>query len=264
MPQAPDLQLSWTKANNNGYVVIHGGRLGEQTIPVWYVELYMGPGSHANYPGGVIAHTTELVSADPGGRWLKLRCRLGDGVVIEHRITAGADVVDFHLHAANPTDTPSRVAWGAPCIAVDRFTGCGKFSYLPKSFLFLDGELARLPVDPWALQAVETPGQVWCPRHVDRADVEPHPLSELVPSNGLIGCFSRDETTIMATTWQPYQNLFQGIIACLHCDFRINGLMPKQTKTLRGRIYLTHADIPALLDRYKQDFPEHFGPRQKS
>ena len=61
----------------------------------------------------------------------------------------------------------------------------------------------------------------------------------------------------MATAWQPYQNLFQGIIACLHSDFRIDGLQPAQTKRLRGKIYVTAADIPALLRRYEADFPEH-------
>ena len=255
------LRLSWRKAGTNGYVVIGGDRLGGRILELWYVELYMRPGSQSSYPGGVIRHRTELVSADPNGRWLKLRCELEDGVVVEHEIAAGVDVVDFHLLATGPADRSSDIAWGAPCIAVDRFTGCGKFSYLPKSFIFLDGELTRLPVDPWALEAIETPGQVWCPRHVDRADVEPHPLSELVPGNGLIGCFSSDESMIMATAWQPYQDLFQGIITCLHCDFRINGLRLGQTKRIRGKIYITSADVPALLARYEQDFPEHLPPQ---
>ena len=53
--------------------------------------------------------------------------------------------------------------------------------------------LARLPTRPWATRARYTPGQVWCPAHVDRADVDPRPLSELVPSCGLAGRFSSDE-----------------------------------------------------------------------
>ena len=117
-------------------------------------------------------------------------------------------------------------------------------------------------MEPWARQAVETPGQVWCPRHVNRADVEPHPLSELVPDNGLIGCFSADEECVMAIAWEPYQNLFQGIITCLHADFGINGLPAGESKRLRGRIYFAEADIPGLLERYRRDFPEHHPGRQ--
>ena len=258
-PAETGLRLSWEQKNNNGYVVIDGDHLPGR-IKVWYIELYMRPGSHASYPDGVIRHTTRPVQADAQNQWLKLRCDLDDGVVVEHKITVDGDVVRFDVTASNRTSNPSDVAWGAPCIIVDEFTGSDKFSYLPQCFVFLDNELARLPVEPWATEAVETPGQVWCPAHVDRRDVEPHPLSELVVSNGLIGCFSKDENLILATAWQPWQNLFQGIIACLHSDFRINGLQPGETKKIRGAIYVTTDKIPQLLRRYEHDFPEHFGP----
>lgn len=253
----PHLRLSWEQNNNNGYVVIDGAHLPGR-IKVWYVELYMRPGSHTSFPNGVIRHTTTLVDADPHARWLKLRCNLDDGIIIEHKITAGRDVVEFAVTASNRTSQSSDVAWGAPCIIVDEFTGSDKSSYLPQCFIFLDDKLTRLPVEPWATEAVETLGQVWCPAHVDRSDVEPHPLSELVPSNGLIGCFSKDERLVVATAWEPWQNLFQGIIACLHSDFQINGLQPGETKKIRGKIYVTAGKIPELLNRYHKDFPEHF------
>ncbi len=251
-----NLRLSWDPRESNGFVVIDGDDL-PGSIRVWYVELYMRPGSHASYPEGVIRHRSTLVRSDSDGRQLELRCELDDGVVVEHRITANGDVVDFEAAATNHGDGPSDVAWGAPCVIVDAFTGADKETYLDKTFVFLDGELRRLPVEPWAIEAAQMPGQVWCPSHVDRRDVEPHPLSDLVPSNGLIGCFSQDEQLVMATAWQPYQNLFQGIIACLHSDFRIDGLQPGESKKLRGKIYVMAADIPALLERYAEDFPEH-------
>ena len=254
----PYLRLSWEQKDNNGYIVIDGDHLPGK-ITVWYVELYMGPGSHTSFPKGVVKHTTTLVAADPKSQWLKLRCDLDDGVIVEHKINARRDVVEFEVTASNHTPKPSDVAWGAPCIIVDAFTSKDKFSYLSKCFVFLDGKLTRLPVEPWAVDAVETPGQVWCPVHVDRKDVEPHPLSELIPSNGLIGCFSEDEKLVVATAWQPYQNLFQGIITCLHSDFRINGLQPHETKRIHGKIYVTSAEIKALLRRYRSDFPEHLG-----
>ena len=28
----------------------------------------------------------------------------------------------------------------------------------------------------------------------------------------------------LATAWEPYQELFQGVIVCMHSDFRIGGL----------------------------------------
>ena len=70
-----------------------------------------------------------------------------------------------------------------------------------------------MPTSRWATEARYTPGQVWRPRHVPSADVNPRPLSPLTPDNGLIGCFSADERMILATAWQPYQELFQGIIS---------------------------------------------------
>lgn len=251
-----NLHLAWIPDGFNGHITIDGEGL-PAPLRVWYIELYMRPGSHTQYPGAVIRHTTTLVAADRNDLWLELRCKLDGDVVVNHRVSVNGDVVDFDVSASNLGNKRSDVAWGAPCVIVDEFTGLDRDSYLSKCFIFLDGKLSRLPVEPWAEEAIEKPGQVWCPEHVDRGDVEPHPLSELVPSNGLIGCFSKDESSIMATAWQPYQNLFQGIIACLHADFRIDGLEPAETKRLRGKIYVMAADVLSLLERYESDFPEH-------
>ena len=154
--------------------------------------------------------------------------------------------------------------WAQPCIRVDQFTGCGNDdarvlvpAYARKCFVFLNGNLTRLPTEPWAEKARYIPGQVYCPALVDRNDVNPRPLSDLVPSNGLTGCFSKDERQMMAVAWEPYQELFQGVIACIHSDLRIGGLQPGETKKIRGRIYIVDADVDALLKRYQNDFPEH-------
>jgi hypothetical protein len=112
-----------------------------------------------------------------------------------------------------------------------------------------------MPIDPWAKKAVYVPGQVWCPQGVSRDDVNPRPLSSVVPSNGLIGCVSADGKELIATAWEPYQELFQGVIVCVHSDFRIGGLEPGQTKAIRGKIYLMPADFTALRERYRRDFP---------
>jgi hypothetical protein len=136
--------------------------------------------------------------------------------------------------------------------------------YLPKCFIFLDGQLVRMPTRDWATRARYVPGQVWCPRDVPRTDMNPRPLSKLVPSNGLIGCFSGDEKMICAMAWEPYQELFQGVIRCLHSDFRLGGLKPGETLNIRGKIYIGPSDVSTLLKRYAKDFPEHLDGHRRS
>jgi hypothetical protein len=81
-------------------------------------------------------------------------------------------------------------------------------------------------------------------------------VSEFVPSSGPTGCFSADEKMILAVAWEPYQEIFQGVITCLHNDFRIGGLKPGETKTIRGKLYVVPADEKALLQRFARDFPQ--------
>ena len=200
----------------------------------------------------------------------KVRCGHAHGrLTVEHTITARDDEVDFRLVAHNPTERRSEAHWAQPCVRLGPFTGYGPRDgkndiddYLPKCFLFLEGQLTRMPTREWAKQARYTPGQVWCPKEVPRTDVNPRPLSSLVPSNGLIGCFSGDEKWIFATAFEPYQELFQGVIRCLHSDFRLGGLQPGETKQVRGKIYIVPNDVQALLKRYAKDFSEQVTDRR--
>ena len=248
------LRLSW----KDNFLTITGDHIPGGSIKVLYIEAYCRPGStDRDWGETTIGHTTELLSASDDGRELKLRCTLKDGVVVDHVIRAGADDVTFNLVATNPTAKESLAHWAQPCVELDKFTGGDRESYLGKCFIFLDGKLARMPTRDWATKARYVPGQVWAPKGVDRNDVNPRPLSNLVPSNGLIGCFSADEKTVFATAWEPYQELFQGVRACLHSDFRISGLKPGERREIRGKIYVVPTDIDALVKRYEQDFPEH-------
>lgn len=252
------LSLHWA----DNMLSIRGEHIPGGEAPIWYLEAYCRPGStDRDWGETVVGHQTELVSAAADGGRIELRCRLNDGVEVAHVIAAGEDEVDFRVTAHNPTDRASLAHWAQPCMRVDQFTGCPRTEraqedYLPRSFIFVDGRPARLPTEPWATQARYTPGQVWCPKHVDRNDVNPRPLSEIVPSNGLIGCYSADEGQILAMAWEPYQELFQGVISCLHSDFRIGGLMPGETKYIRGKVYITADGMDALVARYERDFPE--------
>ena len=252
--QPAQLTLSWA----NNFLTIHGPKLPGRQLRIQYLEAYCRPGStDRDWKQTVIKHKTELLSQSADGKSLKLRCTLADGVVVAHEITAGADEITFQLTANNPTDKTSEAHWAQPCIRVETFTGRGQKDYLPSCFIFQDGRLTRLPTQPWAETARYTPGQVYCPEKVDRRDVNPRPLSTVIPSNGLIGCFSGDGTLLLATAWEPYQELFQGVAVCIHSDFRLGGLKPGETKKIRGKIYLLPADAEALLRRYQRDFPEH-------
>jgi hypothetical protein len=257
------LAIRWEK----NFLRVGGDKVPGGEIEINYLEAYCRPGStDRDWRETVIGHTTEKVSAAEDGSVIKLKDTLRDGVVVEHTITAGADEVDFRLVAHNPTRIPSLALWAQPCVRVDRFTGSPRDDararvprYVRKCFLFVDGKLTRLPTEPWADKARYTPGQVYAPRHVDRYDVNPRPLSPLVPSHGLTGCFSADGRMILATAWEPYQEVFQGVITCLHCDFRLGGLRPGETKRVRGKLYVVPADTEALFRRYARDFPEQAG-----
>jgi hypothetical protein len=250
------LTISW----ENEMLTIHGPDLPGGDLRVWYLEAFCRPGStQRDWHETVIKHTTRKLEASADGRLIRLRSALEDGVVVDHEIRAGTDEVSFQVVATNAGAAESQAHWAQPCIRVDRFTGTrserNSEAYLPSCFVFLGGKLVRMPTQPWAREARYTPGQVWCPASVPRDDVNPRPLSPLVPSNGLIGCFSADGRNLMATAWEPYQELFQGVIVCLHSDFRIGGLKPGESKTIRGKIYVMPADVDRLLVRYRRDFP---------
>ncbi len=252
------LTISWDK----NYLTIHGDFPGDE-LRTHYLEAYCRPGStDREWRETVIPHTVEKIEATSDGKSIKLRDKLADGVVVEHLITAGRDEVDFRLIAHNSTSKASEAHWAQPCIRVDQFTGTTKADarslvplYARKSFLFAKGQLTRLPTEPWAERARYVPGQVYSAPGVDRNDVNPRPLSSIVPSSGLCGCFSADEKQIMAVAWEPYQEIFQGVAACIHSDFRIGGLEAGETKKIRGKIYIVPADVPLLVKRYERDFP---------
>ena len=250
----PNLRLAW----KDNILTISGSDLPGKEVKILYIEAYCRPGAtNRKWEQTVIGHKTRLLSRAEDGHALVLECTLKDGVKVRHEIRAGGDEVDFQLTATNPTDKPSDAQWAQPCVRVDAFTGGDRNTYLKKCFIFLDGKLARMPTRNWATKALYTPGQVWSPKGVNREDVNPRPLSDALPDNGLIGCFSADEKKILAIAFEPYQELFQGVIACIHSDFRIGGLAPGETKNIRGKIYIVSADVEQLLRRYRKDVPEH-------
>ena len=262
---AADAQPTLTLAREDNWLIVRGPQIPGGELRTNYLEAYCRAGStDADWVRHtVIPHTSEVISLSDDRKTLRLRDSLADGVTVEHTITAEDDAVDFQLTAHNPTGKISEAHWAQPCVRLSAFTGfdektaSGATDYLPQCFIFLDGKLMRLPTAEWATQARYTPGQVWCPKNVPRTDVNPRPLNRLVPTNGLIGCFSADGKLIYASAWEPYQELFQGVARCLHSDFRLGGLAPGETKKIHGKMYLVPADPDALRARYAKDFPEH-------
>lgn len=249
-PSGPALGISWDK----NLLTITGDFPGGK-IEVWYLEAYCRSGStDREWKLTTIPHKTEKISASLAE--IRLRCRVEGGVEVDHLIRAGAGEVDFEVVAVNKGARYVDAVWVQPCVRLGDFTGTGKdrTAYIRKSFIYVDGRRTWLHELPWATKAIYTPGQVYVPKEVDRKDANPRPHSESVPSNGLIGCVSADGATLFATAWAPYQELFQGVITCLHSDFRLGGLKPGETKTARGKIYVMPNDDAALLARYRGDF----------
>src|SRR5438105_9657295 len=116
----PGLRLDW-KAN---YLTISGDKLPGREMKVLYIEAYCRPGStNRKWEQTVIGHESRLLSKSPDGKQLVLECKLKDGVLVRHEITAGADEIAFHITATNPTEKASDAQWAQPCVRVDAFSG---------------------------------------------------------------------------------------------------------------------------------------------
>jgi len=255
---AAEIEARW----DQHFLTVSGDFPGGE-IRINYLEAYCRAGStDRDWRETTIPHTSrQLPSAEPGV--ILLEDRLADGVVVAHRIEVVKDGLRFSVTAHNPTERPSAVHWAQPCVRVDRFTGSDSAQarerqppYIQRCFVAIDGQLVRLPTQPWAAEARYVPGQVYCPAGVSRDDVNPRPLSSLVPSHGLCGCVSMDDKWILGVVWEPYQEVFQGVVTCIHADFRIGGLAAGETKTIQGRLYLLPGDEQTLLGAYRRDFPE--------
>jgi hypothetical protein len=247
-----------TLAREDHWLVIKAPHVPGKEIRINYLEAYCRAGStDADWvKHTMVGHKTETLSAE--AKQIKLRCKVNDGLVVEHDIHAVADGVTFDVTVANPTDRKNEAEWAQPCIRLGDFAGAEKDDgtgpdiKLSRAFIFLNGKLTTMPTQPWATQARYTPGQCWCPKDVPRTDVNPRPLSTLVPDNGLIGCFSRDGKWLFAVVFEPTQELFQGVAQCLHNDFRIGQVPPGQSWKIRGRIWIIPADGPKLEALHKE------------
>lgn len=250
--QGAALQIEWL----DNMLTISGLDVPGEKIETWYLEAFCRKGStHRKWEETVIPHTTRLVSASEDKSRIQLESTVDGGVTVTHDIKAKVDCVTFELVISNTNDAPVDIEWAQPCMRVDRFTGMGKEDYVANCFIFTQDGLVMLDKTQRTENAIYKGGQVYVPRGINHDDVNPRPLSPDLPVNNLIGCISADGKWLVATAWDKTQELFQGIITCIHADFRIGGLAPKETKRVRGVVYIIPNDLDALLNRYRADFP---------
>ncbi|MBI2432243.1 MAG: hypothetical protein HYV26_05175 [Candidatus Hydrogenedentes bacterium] len=228
-----DLRLAW----KDNLLTISAPGLPGETIEVWYLEAFCRSGStDRKWEETVIPHQTELVSQSADGKELRLHSVVEPAVTVEHVLRAEADGVAFDLTLRNSGERYVDVVWGQPCIRVEKFTGLGQEDYIRNCFIHTDNGFQSLGQLPRNEEARYHGGQIYVPSGINTNDVNPRPRSPVTPALPLIGCVSADGQWLLAAAWSDTQELFQGVITCIHSDFRIGGLAPGETKHLRGKI----------------------------
>jgi hypothetical protein len=257
---ASEVRLDW----KDNRLTVLSPRLPGGKVEIWYLEAFCRKGStRRKWEETVIPQQTVRLDGRGPTRHLRLKTTLEGGVEVEHDLRAVPEGVRFDLRLTSTGKQSVDVEWAQPCLQLAAFSGRTQETYLEKCFLFTDRAehhgLTRLSELPRNEEALYRGGQVYVPAGIDREDVNPRPLSDVVPINGLTGCFSADEKTVIAMAWDRTQELFQGVITCMHADFHIGGLRPGETKRRYGKLYLLDNDIPRLLRLYHQDFPHWKG-----
>ena len=247
------MKIHW----KDNILTISGKHLPGKQMDILYLEAFCKTGSTKRiWDQTTIPHKTELVSADEDGKLIRLRTVVAPATEVLHEIRAGEDEVDFKLELKNNYNQAVDMDWFQPCIRVDQFTKRNQENYIQRCFIYTNRGLTTLDKTRRTEEAVYRGGQVYVPAGVNLDDVNPRPISPDQPVNGLMGCYSDDNKYLMATAWDHYQELFQGIFVCIHSDPRIGGLKAGETKKLRGKLYVMKNDPQELLNRYHKDFDQ--------
>jgi len=245
-----NLALSWT----NNLLTISGADLPGGKLEVWYLEAFCRKGStHRTWKETTLPHHTELVAAAP--RHLRFRTRVEPDVEVLHEVRARPEEIEFQFTFHNQGANAIDLEWFQPaCIRVSQFTGSDQSNYTSKSFIFTERGLTKLAQTRRSIEALYHGGQVYVPKSINQADVNPRPLCLDAPTNGLIGCFSADGKYLLATASDRTQELFEGVYVCLHSDPRVGGLAAGESRTIRAKIYFLRNDPEELLRHYRRDF----------
>jgi hypothetical protein len=246
-----ELNLAWT----NNLLTVSGPTLPGAKLEIFYLEAFCRKGSTARQWGKtVLPHKTELISGEP--KHLRFRTSIEPNAVMIHDVRAVADGIRFQFALTNLGNARLDLEWFQPaCIRVDRFTGANQTNYTARSFIFTDRGLTTLDKTRRREDALYRGGQVYVPKGINLADVNPRPISQDNPVSGLIGCFSADGKQLLATASNSTHELFEGVYVCLHSDPHVGGLGPHESREITARIYFLPNDLDELSKRYKKDFP---------
>jgi hypothetical protein len=245
-----NLNLTWT----NNLLTVSRPNLPGEKLEIYYLEAFCRKGStQRDWRKTVLPHKTKLISAEP--THLRFRTSIEPDAVMLHEVRSGSDVIHFQFALTNESDQSLDLEWFQPaCIRVNRFTGANQSNYIARSFIFTERGLTTLDKTRRREEAWYRGGQVYVPKVINLADVNPRPISDDQPVNGLIGCFSADGTQLLATASSSTHELFEGVYVCLHSDPHVGGLGPHEQKKIEARIYLMKNDPKELLKRYQRDF----------
>ena len=237
-------------------LTVTGAKLPGKTMDIWHLEAFCRSNStHQNWGKTTIPHKTELMLARP--KLVRFHTLVSTNVQVFHQVKVTDDGLEFNYELRNVGTTPVDLEWFQPaCIRVGRFTGLNQSNYISRSFIFTEQGLTTLDKTRRREEAIYRGGQVYVPNGINLNDVNPRPISETKPVNGLIGCFSADGQYLLATASDQTQELFEGVNVCLHSDPRVGGLKPGETKKVRSKLYFMRNDPEALLRKYRQDFPD--------
>jgi len=246
------LGLSWS----NNLLTVSSSALPGGKLEIWYLEAFCRKRStQRDWGRTILPHKTVLLSAEQ--RHLRFRTLVEPEVEVLHEVRSTAEEIEFQFTLSNHATNGVDLEWFQPaCIRVASFTGLGQTNYISRSFIFTEYGLTTLDKTQRRQEALYRGGQVYVPRGVDLADVNPRPLSFDQPANGLIGCFSGDGKHLLATASDSTQELFEGVYVCLHSDPRVGGMAAGQTKRIHAKLYFLSNNQDELLKRYRRDFPE--------
>jgi hypothetical protein len=249
-PGAEGLRVAWS----SNVLTVSGAQIPGGDLEIWYLEAFCRKGStHRDWAETKIPHKTRLIHANADQKELRFVTTAGPDVEVQHQVITRADEIELSFQFTNHSGKAVDLEWFQPaCIRVARFTGSDQTNYIRRWFIFTERGLTRLADTRRTVEALYRGGQVFVPQGINLNDVNPRPICLDRPTNGLIGCFSADGKSLLATASDKTQELFEGVYVCLHSDPHIGGLGPHESKSVRSRIYIMTNDVAALLGKWKR------------
>ncbi len=236
-------------------LTVSPSRIAPMEIEIWYIEAYVTSGStNQAWDKSTLPQEMRLLNSAPDGQHLLIEGTIAETVYSLHEIDVDGDAVRFTVTFENRGPEYVDLQWMQPCLRVGEFTGLPQEEYYKKCFIYTDQGIQYLDELPRTLEALYRGGQIYVPEGIPLEDVNPRPLSTIKPVNSLIGAVSADGGSLVAIAFEPLQELFQGVIRCIHSDPRIGGLDPGERKTIHGCFYCMENDTEELLKRYRRDF----------